>query len=58
MGPEIFAWIWEDGLINGLRKSGLAAARWFAKKTRQTKNWAQAVRRLAVTSISTFISGL
>ena len=28
------------------------------KNTRQTKDWDQAVRRLAVTSISIFISGL
>jgi hypothetical protein len=50
MGPEILAWTGEDGLINSLQKiSGGGACNWTGD---------QAVRRLAVTSISTFISGL
>ena len=49
MGPEIFAWIGEAGLIF-LGLSG--------KVLTDNGGGDQALRRLAVTSISTFISGL
>jgi hypothetical protein len=49
MGPEIFAWINEAGGLMGSVSGDRDA--FGAKKD-------QAVRRFAVTSISTFISGL